>query len=250
MQKHDDGSLTLTPEESLQHAKALEGALMVLKKGSEVARKSDTRDPFGAGACSSVFILDTSGSMSDDMSGNYGADWSNSKMCHLHELMTAIMQEVQPIIICIGKPPENERIQWPHKPGAWSRLCVMEDNHPCSIYGAWLTETLQTKARGGTPLWCGLQLALNNDWTDVTVISDGLPQDTDMALDLANRFQRIDAWFLGNGDSYSSTQGRDFMRKLHRGAGTFGSTNLGDDNVRRLIGNKCAGYLGGYGTGG
>lgn len=254
MQRHHDGSVTLNPAEAVEHSLALSEALVNLRTGSEVARRGRSGDPFGADECQAVFVLDTSGSMAASMSGDYSPNWHESKIGQLHELIKNIMENVAVETICIGSPPDSIR----RSHGFDGRIMVFEGNGmaPCygsnarGYYGAWVGESIPAEAAGGTPLACGLQLALNRGHNDITVISDGLPQGVDLCLDLANRFQRIDAWFLGNGNSSGVSSGRDFMRRLHRGAGTFGSTNLGNENVRRRIANNVAGYLTGFGTGG
>ena len=253
MQKHPDGSVTLNPSEVAEHQDTMTNALTILQKGSEVARRQGNTGLFGSEHTQSVFLLDVSSSMDEAMDGAFGVPWNISKMAHLHELMRSIMEEVQPMIVCFGFVPEAMRTN--------NKLnVIMEGDRAAqfhgafgmeaSPYGAWVSNSLQVKPRGGTPLWCALQLAINRGWTDVTVISDGHPQEGYYALELARQFSRIDAWFLGDGDSLSVRQGRAFMEKLHRGAGTFGVTNLADENVRRRLSNSVAGYLLGYGTGG
>ena len=254
MKKNPDGSVTLTEEEAREHDNAMSMALTRLRSSTKAATEGGPADLFGIKGTTARFILDTSGSMSSGMNGDYSSAWSGSKMASLHELMRTIAAEVAVEIICIGNVPKN--INGAERHG---ETCVVfdeeKDPHDRVIqksqhFGAWIASEVPPTGAGSTPLWAGLQLALNNGWTDVTVLSDGLPQDIDRALRRAAHFLRIDAWYLGNGDEYATREGRNFMKALHRGAGTFGSTNLGDAEVRRRIANHTIGYLAGYGAGG
>lgn len=239
---------TQTPEQlaRIEQAKEFHRAeLTRLDKSSKVGTEDD---PFGISGTEATFILDCSGSMVEGMDGTYrGYDNSyfhGSKLGHLHELMNVISREVRVNCIVVGALPDGV---------VMDKVRVVPDEvngEPSGYHGAYRTNVIPSKPDGGTPLWAGLQLALNNDWTDVTVLSDGLPQDTERAITVADGFDRIDAWFLGNGNAPGVSEGRNFMKRLHRGAGTFGSTNLGDDAVRRQVANKTVGYLTGYGIGG
>lgn len=96
-------------------------------------------------------------------------------------------------------------------------------------------------AAGGTPLHAAIDLAKQQGSQRLIVISDGIPDNQDAAMNAAKRFEgKIDVVYVG--DPNDPWNGEDFLRKL--AASTGGTEFTGDLSQPKELAGQIMGLLG------
>ena len=95
---------------------------------------------------------------------------------------------------------------------------------------------------GSTPMHDAIRFAREQRATHLVLVSDGLPNSEEMALDEATRFGgKIDTIYVGPTGGYDGPHGSDFMKRI--AAVTDGSSDIDSLSDPKQLGSKLSGLL-------
>jgi Mg-chelatase subunit ChlD len=178
---------------------ALADALRARQFGGAASRKPS--------AVSGVLMIDTSGSMGEPLSYDRDTNQSVRKIDRLREVVDQVRAQCPAEMVGFGA--ETGIVSEISEPG------------------------------GSTPLTEALEIAATNQFTHLVVISDGCPNSTQTALEVAQRYNfKIDTCYIGTAGDY----GEEFMKELAQQCG--GTHQRGDLSEPLQLASALKGLLG------